>query len=420
MPIGATVSFSSVAGRFGNNGQSDYSSANDLLCKISSSMRTWRPATRGIAIDWTAWGQIGMASRGSVQQIMESLGIDMLPPEAGVPTIRRELTYGATRGELVVAGRLGAWLEEKDPTGGLAVDKVATLLAERKNPLLMVGQVKSYRLFGGIEVETTLDPKVQPFLFDHAPDKGQPWLPGVMATEALAELASVAAPGYRVASVENEQMMGAFKFFRMEPRTLYLSATVQPAGNGELVAHCILRSVTKPAKEGLPVQVKEHFIADVRLTTAPAEKPTVEFTPPAADSLPITAGEIYKSFFHGPAYQVIERARVNEAECVARMAHDLGSNTEPANAESILAPRLVELCFQAAALWNTAVKNAMAFPLGFERVVAYRQPEEAAGRRLFCLCRTPNDGESFDATVVDEAGNVFVALKGYLTVSRPA
>ena len=31
--------------------------------------------------------------------------------------------------------------------------------------------------------------------------------------------------------------------------------------------------VTKPAKEGLPVQVKEHFIATVRLTTAPAEQP---------------------------------------------------------------------------------------------------------------------------------------------------
>ena len=94
MPIGATVSFSSVAGRFGNNGQSDYSSANDLLCKISSSMKSWRPATRGIAIDWTAWGQIGMASRGSVPAIMEALGVDMLPPECGVPTIRRELTYG--------------------------------------------------------------------------------------------------------------------------------------------------------------------------------------------------------------------------------------------------------------------------------------------------------------------------------------
>ena len=50
-----------------------------------------RPETRAIAIDWTAWGGIGMASRGSIPQIMEAAGIDMLPPEAGVPTIRREL-----------------------------------------------------------------------------------------------------------------------------------------------------------------------------------------------------------------------------------------------------------------------------------------------------------------------------------------
>ena len=62
----------------------------------------------------------------------------------------------------------------------------------------------------------------------------------------------------------------------------------------------------------------------------------------------------------------------------------------------------------------------MAFPLGFEAVSAFRQPAEAEGRRLYCVCRTHNDGESFDAEVVDEAGNVFVTLKSYLTVSRPA
>jgi hypothetical protein len=321
---------------------------------------------------------------------------------------------------LVVAGRLGAWLSEKDPTGGLDVEKVNAHLAQHQNPLLMVGEVKSYRLYGGIEVETTLDPKVQPFLFDHAPDAGQPWLPGVMATEALAELALLAAPGYRVAAVENEQMLGAFKFFRMEPRTLYLSATVKPTANGELVAHAVLRSVTKPAKEGLPTQVKEHFIADVRLTAATLEQPVVEISAPAAESLPIEATEIYKSFFHGPAYQVIERARVSENECVALMAHNLGPNTEPVNAESVMAPRLLELCFQAAALWNTKVKNAMAFPLGFEAATAYRQPHEAEGRRLYCVCRTNNDGESFDAEIVDESGKVFVNLKSYLTVSRPA
>ena len=427
MPIGATVSFSSVAGRFGNNGQSDYSSANDLLCKISSSMRNWRPETRGIAIDWTAWGQIGMASRGSVQQILESLGVDMLPPESGVPTIRRELTYGGTRGEIVVAGRLGAWLSEKDVTGGADVDKINAALAARRPELLMVGEVKTVKLYGGIEVETTLDPHVQPFLFDHAPDEGTPWLPGVMATEALAELATVLVGtrsetgpnAWRVAAVENEQMMGAFKFFRMEPRSLYLNATISPDANGDLIAHAVLRSVTKPAKEGLPVQVKEHFAADVRLTAAPAQQPVQDFTPPAAADLPITAEEIYQSFFHGPAYQVIERAAVTGSHAMALMSGNLGPNTSPADAASLMAPRLAELCFQVAALWHVKTNNAMAFPLGFRSLTAYRQPVEADGRRLYCLLHTADGGEHFDGQVVDEAGNVFVSLQGYRTVGRP-
>ncbi|MDW8316858.1 MAG: SDR family NAD(P)-dependent oxidoreductase [Anaerolineae bacterium] len=425
MPIGATVAFSSVAGRFGNNGQTDYAAANDLLCKVTSSLRNWRPATRGIAIDWTAWGQIGMASRGSVPQIMAALGIDMLPPEAGVPTIRRELTYGGTRGEIVVAGRLGAWLDEKDPTGGLDPDKINAALAKRQPRLLMVGQVKAAKLYGGLEVETALDPKAQPFLFDHAPDPDTPWLPGVMATEALAEVASLLAPGYRVAAVENEQMMGAFKFFRMEPRTLYLSALVTPAGTSagsggeDLVAHVVLRSVTKPAKEGLPVQVKDHFAADVRLTQAPNPKPVVDFRPPSEADLPITAAEVYRVFFHGPAYQVVERAGVHGDRCVALMSHSLPPNTEPADVESLMAPRLVELCFQAAALWHIKTHNAMAFPLGFRSVTAYRQPVEAEGRRLYGIVRTADHGETFDCQVVDEAGKLFVELLGYRTVGRP-
>ncbi len=420
MPIGATVSFSSVAGRFGNNGQSDYSAANDLLCKISSSMRGWRPDTRGIAIDWTAWGEIGMASRGSVPQIMAALGIDMLPPEAGVPTVRRELTYGGTRGEVLVAGRLGAWLAEKDPTGGLDTARINNALAERQPALLMVGKVTAAKLYGGIEVETELDPGVQPFLFDHTPDEGTPWLPGVMATEALAELATVLAPGYRVAAVENEEMSGAFKFFRMEPRTLYLSASVEPTGDGDLVAHTILRSVTKPAREGLLAQVKDHFLADVRLTAQPMDKPSRAFQVPAADSLPITAGEIYRDFFHGPAYQVIERAGVDGNRCVVLLSASLPPNSSPDDVESLMAPRLVEACFQAAALWHTRVNHAMALPLGFASATAYRQPAEAEGRRLYCLCETGDGGATFEASVADEAGNVFVELLGYRTVSRPA
>ena len=80
VPIGTAMVFSSIAGRFGNGGQTDYSAANDLLCKSVSSFRSTRPQTRGVAIDWTAWAGIGMASRGSIPKMMAMAGIDMLPP----------------------------------------------------------------------------------------------------------------------------------------------------------------------------------------------------------------------------------------------------------------------------------------------------------------------------------------------------
>ena len=208
MPLGATVAFSSIAGRFGNGGQTDYSSANDLLCKITSSFRTTRPATRGIVIDWTAWGGIGMATRGSIPKMMELAGIDMLPPEAGIPLIRRELTAGGTRGEIVIAQRLGVLLNEWDATGGL--DAAAAGAAKKSLPASgpMVGKIASASISGGFTIETTLDPQVQPFLHDHQID-GTPVLPGVMGIEAFAEAAPCLLPGWQRRGHRRRELPGA-------------------------------------------------------------------------------------------------------------------------------------------------------------------------------------------------------------------
>ncbi len=420
MPIGATVSFSSVAGRFGNNGQSDYSSANDLLCKISSSMREWRPETRGIAIDWTAWGEIGMASRGSVPQIMEALGIDMLPPECGVPTIRRELTYGGTRGEIVVAGRLGAWMAEKDETGGLDTDKVNAMLAEREHPLAMIGEVKAAKLYGGVVFETRLDPAEQPFLYDHQVEPDVPWLPGVMGTEAMVEAATLLAPGYHVAAVEDQRNLGAFKFHRGKPQTMRVTVNILAGEDGDLLAETLLQSIFQPANADLAPQIKDHFAATVRLTPDALERPKIEFTAPEMDTLDIAAGEIYEIFFHGPAYQVIERAKVEDGRVISLMASDLLPNASETNAAELIAPRVIEHMVQAVALWSTKTNGAMALPAGFEAVSVYRQPSEANGQRLYALTEAFDGGERFDVTMVDESGNVYVMLKGFRTVQLPS
>ncbi|MCA9897220.1 MAG: SDR family NAD(P)-dependent oxidoreductase [Anaerolineales bacterium] len=407
MSIGATVVFSSVAGRFGNNGQTDYSAANDLLCKLTSSFRTTRPGTKGIAIDWTAWGGIGMATRGSIPKIMEMAGIEMLPPEVGVPTVRRELVAGGFKGEILVGGKLGILTEERHPTGGLDLEKV------NQNDLLMVGKVTAYQLYGGLQAETTLNPNEQPFLFDHAMD-GTPLLPGVMGTETFAELASLVAPGYAVVAVENEDFHAPFKFYRMEPQTLILSATAVPSQK-EILVYTSLHS-RRELKTG--VQEKLHFTATVRLAATALKAKKLKFKAPKAEEMSIVADDIYKIYFHGPAYQVLESVQVAGNKAIGLLAENLPANANPANAPELIAPRLVEFCFQTAGVWEIHTKQQMALPLAIGRVTAYRQEAEAKGR-LYAIVEAIDDGAAFKAQVVDKSGNVFVELDGYRTVQLP-
>ena len=318
-----------------------------------------------------------MATRGSIPQIMAAAGISMLPPESGIPTVRRELVAGGGSGEVVVAGTLGFMGAEYDPTGGLDLAKVKADLAARKPPLLMVGAVKAARLHGGLAVETTLDPKEQPFLVDHQIE-GVPVLPGVMGTEAFAEVASVLCPGFHVAAVEDESFLLPFKFHRHQPATLHLRAVGSPGGVGEVVVSAELRSVVQPKPE-LPAQERVHFRARVRMRREAPEKPKVAFRKPAPKTFTVGSEAVYEVYFHGPAYRVIERAAVEDDGVVALMAAGLPPNARPAGADEVVAPRLLELCFQAAGLWLLAKKQTMGLPTALERATVYRPEDGGRG-----------------------------------------
>ena len=414
MPLGATVAFSSIAGRFGNPGQTDYSSANDLLCKITSSFRTTRPRTRGIAIDWTAWGGIGMATRGSIPKVMEQAGIDMLPPEAGVPLIRRELTTGGTRGEIVIGQRLGVLLNEWDATGGL--DTSATQFTDGKIGTAhgpMAGQVVRMGLYSGLTIQTTLDPKAQPFLHDHQID-GTPVLPGVMGIEAFAEAALRMLPGWHIEAVDEINFLAPFKFYRNEPRAVTVEATIHPDGDG-LVADCRLTGRRSLRNQTDP-QITTHFTARVRLTrhsvapgTAPAPLPPTRHVVEAAD--------IYCLYFHGPAYRVLERAWWDGQRIIGLMAKGLPENHHPAELPTLMVPRLIELCFQTAGIWEMGTQGRMGLPLHVDSVSVSSGTTDFAATRLYAVV-TPDAGQgSFDAQVVDAEGNRYVQFRGYRTVA---
>jgi len=428
MPLGATVAFSSIAGRFGNAGQTDYSSANDLLCKITSSFRTTRPVTRGIVIDWTAWGGIGMATRGSIPKMMELAGIDMLPPEAGIPLIRRELTTGGTRGEIVVGQRLGVLLNEWDATGGLetsAAGNPKTFPAPGPGSGPMLGKIKNVSIQSGLTIETTLDPAIQPFLHDHQID-GTPVLPGVMGIEAFAEAALCLLPGWHVAALEDVNFLAPFKFYRNQPRTvtvealLYSQRDIHPQRDNltsTLLADCRLLG-SRPLPNQVEPQVTTHFTGRVRLTKQAPQAMTVAALG-LLDGRIIEAADIYRLYFHGPAYQVVERAWWDGHRIVGLMAKGLPPNHLPSQLPTIMAPRLIELCFQTAGIWEMGVQGRMGLPQHIDRISSLLPVPESADTRLYAVVTLDPARGSFDAEVVDTNGNRYLQLGGYRTAAVP-
>jgi acyl transferase domain-containing protein/NADP-dependent 3-hydroxy acid dehydrogenase YdfG/acyl carrier protein len=408
MPLGAVVAFSSVAGRFGNAGQTDYSAANDLQCKVLSSLRRTRPGVRTLAVDWTAWDTIGMATRGSIPTIMAAAGVQMLPAPAGVAWIRRELRTGMRDGEVVVAGALGALAAEFHDTGGLDPACVTA-----SGP--MVGEVVRASVHDGLVVRTTLDPATRPFLDHHRID-GKPVLPGVMVMEAFAEVARLLAPELHVAAVEHVDFRVPLKFYRDEPREVTISALLRPDGD-DLLAECRLSAERVLPGSDQP-QRTVHFTGSVRLT---ADLPTVDGDEPvgsmSGDTTPaLTPEQVYRLYFHGPAYQVVGSAWRQAEGAASRFAADLPAQVdEPV----LIAPRLVELCFQTVGLFEAGTDGHLALPLHVDAVRLTGSPLERDGLVAIAL----RDGHGgFSCTVRDGRdgeGALVLRLDGYRTVPLP-
>jgi hypothetical protein len=79
-------------------------------------------------------------------------------------------------------------------------------------------------------------------------------------------------------------------------------------------------------------------------------------------------------------------------------------------------PRLVELCFQTAGVWELGITGRMALPTHIDRVLT--SPGSSNDARCYAVV-TPRGDDAFDAAVVDETGAVRVRLDGYRTIAVP-
>ncbi|MBR4508340.1 MAG: SDR family NAD(P)-dependent oxidoreductase [Elusimicrobiaceae bacterium] len=95
---------SSIAGKFGNLGQSDYASASDYLAKLSLSLN--RQGQRAVSIAMSAYSKVGMGVRPGVFDFLTKQGLKFVDPEVGMQIFLDEIVYGKVP-EIVLTDDLG-------------------------------------------------------------------------------------------------------------------------------------------------------------------------------------------------------------------------------------------------------------------------------------------------------------------------
>ncbi|MFW9823515.1 MAG: SDR family NAD(P)-dependent oxidoreductase, partial [Candidatus Thorarchaeota archaeon] len=164
------VVFSSVAGRFGNQGQIDYAFANAFLSRLAWSYSQYNNPF--LSIDWTAWADIGMATQGSTLQILTQSGVVPVPPQIGVK-IFSNLVLSFLKGEYIVGGNLGIFEEQLKTTEKIDKSEYPMLEAISFLPEFIIGT-------------NTLNTEFDSYLLDHQIQQ-KPVFPGVMVLETFAE-----------------------------------------------------------------------------------------------------------------------------------------------------------------------------------------------------------------------------------------
>jgi acyl transferase domain-containing protein/NAD(P)H-dependent flavin oxidoreductase YrpB (nitropropane dioxygenase family)/NAD(P)-dependent dehydrogenase (short-subunit alcohol dehydrogenase family)/phosphopantetheinyl transferase (holo-ACP synthase)/acyl carrier protein len=405
LPARRVVGFGSVSGRFGNVGQIDYAAANDGLAHLVRWADREMDATLSI-IDWAPWSEVGMATRGSVQQTLEAAGVDFISPETGARLFSQELSRTSGPSEVVIAGRLGPFNDDASTTLSGEAVRESTLAGQRC-------RVSAFVPGEYVRATVTLDPS-HPLLDHHRIDRAAV-LPGVGGLEIMRGAAAFLNPEARKADFEGVRFRSPLKIFRDEPFQAEVEVVrleEESAGVTAFRARLFSWFTDKEGRKiGLP---RVHH--ECRLTLAASEDAPLPDVHRWTSSIWIAAHDLYALFFHGPGFRFLDLVTLEANGDRVRFLYRDTAERAVMFGDSI--PGAVEAAFQAAAALGVEARGIMTLPIGVGSARVHRPDGVPASGELVFREERLQDGVEgrrvlvFDGTVTDGDGIVLLTLKG--------
>ncbi|PLZ05993.1 SDR family NAD(P)-dependent oxidoreductase [Fischerella thermalis] len=402
------VLFSSVAGRYGNRGQSDYAAANEVMNRFAWHMaRSWSN-TRVVAINWGPWDTTGMASEEVKRQFRER-GIVPIPLSAGRHFFLEELHYGRKGETEIVAGE-GPWEAYEanlNSLKGIGEQGAESKKQIRANaPYLLLPSAPQLQPNGTVTLEHTFSLATDPYLQDHRLD-GKPVLPAAGALEWFGEFVQSAWPEWQVSEVCQLRVLRGLVLDTEAGKKVLFKARASSHADSESLQ--VAAEIVDPERN-IPF-----YRASVILRPQWSE-------PPASEILPLFSGEklqpavAYDTYlFHGQRFQLITAIeRLNDAGIDAQVMPSRPTawlNSQPM-ANWLFDPGLIDVAPQLAIIWARVQRGTTALPARFGSVKRYGQSMPNGQLRIaFRVNRFDDHSLNYDAVFIDENGYVRFHLK---------
>lgn len=373
------VLFTSVAGFYGNVGQTDYALANAVLDKTAHQLSVRYPDCRVLALDWGPWDG-GMVTP-ALKRMMERRGITLIPMEAGTA---------------VLVEALG------EPSGS-EVQQVVGASLDRGVPQLTGPQANGHTLTS-YSIERRLSLEANPFLRDHIIG-GQAVMPTVCAVAWMINTCEQLTPGYDFVRVSDYRVYKGLVFDDALAPAHRLAVQEVQAGDGQRIFDTL---ITSEAQTGLR---RNHYSARIELRSEPLEAvPEVPVDFQEID--PMSGAHLYESgvLFHGPAFRGVQRVLHLDDEGLVAVCRLPAIPIEVQGQFPVQTfnPYLADVQLQSLLIWAHHTYGYGGLPLKIRESVYYRNP--AFGETTYATLAVRSHAEHrlvADVTIHDAEGLVY-------------
>jgi NAD(P)-dependent dehydrogenase (short-subunit alcohol dehydrogenase family) len=267
-PLKTICLFSSIAGRTGNMGQSDYAMANEVLNKVADAELFNRKGVCVVrSINWGPWDG-GMVSS-LLKDYFAKMGIPLIPVDIGAQYFVNEIMGGTSEHVEIVVG-------PKPPDGVLSISPIEKVI----NVSLQVNKEK------------------YPFIDGHR-IKDVPVVPLVLVLEWFSKAAKLHSPDLNYVACKNVKVLRGITLKNFTTGNDHFNISCQQITNGTQ-PHRLALTLTAPGGGAF-------YSAEVEMSLqGQADNKVMRSEKNELPSWKWNVSEIYKDkLFHGPEFQVI-------------------------------------------------------------------------------------------------------------------